>query len=282
MVPAVAQMTISEPQIREYILGALDSPVAGEIDRRLFIDPQFAEEVFAIEEELLRDYDRDTLPAEVKRQFETRLSVDSVLRTKLEHVRSLSAALEEPVHLRAAAPPPKPADRALWAWLRTPRFAWGLTLVLAGTCAWLAVRNTRLADQVLAIQADDARRAAAAAALPATEPAARLPQFELSPVLTMAKSHARLLLIPTTAHDVQVLLAQRTKTDPGARFLAILQNPDAEELWSGPAAAAGGRVVATLPAERLSAGDYLLVLQMSLPAGTYREIETYTFAVVRR
>jgi len=274
-------MSVSESQIREYILGALDNPKSQEIDRRLFVDPQFAEEVFAIEEELLRDYDRDTLAAEVKRQFETRLSVDSVLRTKLEQVRSLSAVLEEPAQV-PAVPSPKPEKETRWAWLRGPRFAWGLTLVLAGTCVWLAVRNARLADQVIAIQAANAQRLAAASALPAADPATRPPQFELSPVLTMAESHARSLLIPTTARDVRFLLTQRTATLPAANFLAILQNADAEELWSGPAAAAGDRVVVTFPTERLSPGDYLLVLRMALSPGAYREIETYTFAVVRR
>jgi hypothetical protein len=101
-------------------------------------------------------------------------------------------------------------------------------------------------------------------------------------VLTLADSHARTLLIPAAAREVQLLLAQRATTNSTAKFLAILQNPDAEELWSGPAAAVDDRVAVTLPVERLSGGDYLLVLRMALPLGAYREIETYTFAVVRR
>jgi len=264
-------MSIDESQIRQYLLGAMGDAEAEQMDQRLFHEPALAEQVEAIEEELLRDYHCDQLSQGARQQLDSRLSVDPVLRSRLEEARAFSSAI-----IGLARPAPAERKRAAWAWLWAPGFAWAMVVLLAAMCSWLAVRGSRLERRVVALDAEKARLAAAAsAAAIAPQPV----QFELSPGVTLGRSDARVLRIRPPAREVRFVLDIRARIASGATLLAILQDPDGREVWSGRAAAAADHVDFTIPAQALPSGDYLLELRMASNGGADREVETYSFGV---
>jgi hypothetical protein len=272
-------MSVSDSQIREYVLGTLQGAAADEIDFLLFTDADFAEEVLSVEEELVRDHLRGELPAAARQHFDARLRVDPILRAKVNEVRALASMLADTAPTETVSR--EAAGRDLWGWLRSPRLAWALSLTLLGTCIWLTVRSLHLDDQVALLEAENGRLRATRGQTPTTEGTLPPVQFELSPGVRLSDAVGRRLSIPVAAREVLLLLTQRVETEAGARFRVIIQDPDGDEIWSGPAARRGGNIEVRVPAGRLASGDYLATIQIAASGGRYRELESYSFAVIR-
>lgn len=270
------------PEIRRYLLGALDQASADALEARYFADPVLADDVRETELELVDDYVAGRLDAGDRARFESHYLASPVHRDRVATARALAA------RLAPAAPAPVVDFQEARARRRvTPTFYGWLALAAALVVASLwtlgrPVQGPRQAQRQPApmpapspspAPAPAAPEPSAPAAVPAPAPAPATARsvlaFTLSPIVTRGESPDPQRL-PAGPADLLIRLEGPAGTADRS-YAAEIQTVDGRSVWQGRASAgaAGSGILATVrvPAERLAADDYVVVLTATTPDG---------------
>lgn len=164
---------IDESTKRDFLLGRLppDSPARRRLEQRLILDPDFAAEMEAAEDDLLDEYARRTLSPAERADFERHFLIapgrgerrGGLLGAGVgaERRERLAFALKLNEHLRRRKPPPRPSWwsnlLASLSWPTVPAYAKALALaavvLVAGLFAWRAMRPSPAAEGLAALRA---------------------------------------------------------------------------------------------------------------------------------
>jgi hypothetical protein len=247
-----------EARVFRYLLGAASADERSAIEERLFADDDWANAIQAVEMELVRDYLRGRLDADVRRTFEAHLLKNPGLRKKVDEERALMTAL-------------RPSWSARLRNLLAPA-PLGYAVAFASLCIaiWLGAQNATLRNQL-----DQARRSTA-------KNTPVFATFMLSPgTLRGEPQTARRLSIGANISEVRFEL-EYPKASAGTAYRAALQLVGDGEVASAPAIAAPpASVVVAFPAAPLTTGDYILRLSVQTASGSYEPVESYAFGIVR-
>jgi hypothetical protein len=150
--------TFDEELIAQYLLGDLPEEEQIRVEERAFRDPQYRENIVAVENDLMDEYVRGGLSDRERRQFESRFLASSKRRQKVEFAKALTRVISESVVTEGAdLSTPVRASSSWWdafvAFWRGPHLALqvsaaaaALTLVIS--LSWLVAENLRLRSQL--------------------------------------------------------------------------------------------------------------------------------------
>ncbi|HZT33082.1 MAG TPA: hypothetical protein VFA33_24560 [Bryobacteraceae bacterium] len=268
-----------EQHLIDYLLGQLTPEERASVEQRYFEDDEWFEQTRALEDELIRDYLCNALPAARRRLFEARYLAAPELRAKIEQTRTILEALRAE---RPAAPSPSVA-RPLWQRAADlfglpPRLGFAtaaLSVASLAVAVWLGGQTATLRQNVARLErelASQARRAPVAAS------------FLLSPgVLKGSEAAPKRLAIPPGVDQVRLELdiAGARKYE---RYRAYLRSVAGLEVASQEITPGGAtdQLVFSLPSASLPADDYILSLGGLSSSGTFEELESYSFGIVRK
>lgn len=304
-----------------YLLNELSSAERDQIEQRFFQDPDYFEELQAVEEELIDDYARGALAPTERERFEREWLVSSVRRKRVDMAKALIAGLREGRQqvpsASIASVPVRIHARAVW-------FPWALAaaaIIAAVAALWLAWERSRQsndlvndlaavhqqradlerANQDLLRQLGDARarnndlgEQLRREHVPPSPQSGLSPKssdrltvaFVLPPGLTRSASDENRLLLPKAAAAVRLQVEVNNDFER-QRYHAVLRAPEGGDVWSQDVSAARlrgapARVVMTIPAAALPDGDYILTLQAYLPTGDVEDVTSRAFRILRR
>jgi hypothetical protein len=253
----MTETTTEDQTLKQYLLGRLTPESLSRVEARVFSDDRiFWEHLCLVEEDLINDYARGTLPDDEQDDFEQRFLVTGERRGRVEFAR----ALHEYVADKQAAP------EYVWGWLRRP----------VATPAWAAVAAALV---VLVLAGAVWQRAG-------REPApASVITIALTPSLTRDTGQS-LPRVQISAADQLVRLQFDPGSDAYTVYRATLYDVAGAEIWSQarltPGSPAGaGALVLPLPSAILADGDYYLRLDGLSPDGQAVPLHRYNFRVLR-
>jgi anti-sigma factor RsiW len=154
---------LNEDLIVRYLLGDLPEERLTEIEDRAFRDPEYLQEILAVESDLIDGYVRNELSDSERRLFQSRFLVSAERRQKVEFARNLTRVLPETTVAEREGRPAIDRGRiglwgsitALLSGLRPmERFALAaaaVLIVIGGS--WLATETVRLRTRVGRLQA---------------------------------------------------------------------------------------------------------------------------------
>lgn len=139
----------------QYLLGELSEEERERIERQYLADPDFFDELLAVEDDLLDEYARGELQGRRREQFERGLAAPRQ-RERLRDAQILMKRLD--VAQVPASPDREQQERSSWfAFInrrqRVPALAFS-ALVLLAIASWLTLRTARLQEQVERMQAE--------------------------------------------------------------------------------------------------------------------------------
>jgi hypothetical protein len=271
---------ISTPEIRRYLLGQLDEGTAAALEAHYFADPRLADDVREVELDLVDEYLSGQMAPADRARFDAHYLASPVHRNRVATARALAA------RLAPAAPAPVADFQKARARQRTTPALYGwlaLAAALVIATLWTLSRPVQGPAQAQRQPAPAPAPAPAPvtpdkpgalppapAPAPAPEPAVRsVLAFTLSPIVTRGESPEPQRL-PAGPADLLIRLeGPAGAADRG--YAAEIQTVDGRSVWQGRASAgaAGSGILATVrvPAERLAADDYVLVLTATTPEG---------------
>ncbi|MBI1763805.1 MAG: hypothetical protein HYR56_20455 [Acidobacteria bacterium] len=262
-----------------YFLGELTAAESEQFEAQVFQDEDLAEQVFALEDELIELYLQQGLSTARRARFEQHYLTTAVRHERVELAAAFERQLAAPPMARVAEVP-----RQTTAWWQTlfltPRLAWALLLlcVLSAGLWWLW-RNRAPAPDQFAHRASPTpqltRSPTPALLLPSVTPTAPprvvpSPRPALLATITLAPGLPRgggqalpTLQLPTAATAAELTL-QLVSADSQS-YRAVLQTEGVTVLTTrglkARAAATGvTEVRVRIPARRLKRADYLLLL----------------------
>jgi hypothetical protein len=304
-------MASSRPDDRltRYLVGDLSEAERAALEQDYFADPAIFERLERAETGLVDDYVRGRLAAPLREAFERHYLAQPRLRERVELARILIDRIDQ------ARGPDVLWYQAIVQGLRGPRLALAaLALLLVAVSASLAVRNGRLRADLartgearaaeaqrardleaqlsgarseaarLGAEADRLRSAretpagsgaSAVVALRLTVPGMRTPQPGAPTAVRLAPG--------TSALRIELALGERAYP----RYRISLKRLGGPEIYVEEHIVAAGepsrvRVSATVPAERLSSGDYLLTLAGERPGGAAEDVSQLPIRVERK
>jgi anti-sigma factor RsiW len=148
-------MSKTEQMMTRYLLGELTESEREALERKYFTDPKVFDSVTKAEQELIDNYVRGRLPAEVRARFEQYYLAHPQRRERMKFGEALVTRLDQIGEARAAK---QPVESGRW-WerlfesLRGPRLALGVSIALASVLvalggAWLVVETKRLRQEL--------------------------------------------------------------------------------------------------------------------------------------
>ena len=228
-----------EERLARFLLGALPASEQEEVERRLFTDGAFLEEILAVGDDLIDAYLAGSLTPEDKERFETHFLASPLRRERFEMVRGIVSAAQR----RSAA---RPSGTRLAPWL----VAAAAVLVIA-TFVGIERRGPR---------GDRTAGPATPTAPPPTMPPATATPVETHLVRLAAEG----------VRPVEVALAHGTQTlrlevpigkGRHPTYNAFVRDIKGAVVWASRGLvprAAGEPLVLTVPARLLEAADYVL------------------------
>jgi hypothetical protein len=302
-----------------YLLGDLPESEQSALEEQCFTDSDAFDRMWEHENRLVDEYVRGRLATADRARFEAHYLASPVHQRRVATARNLLAAADQTLHTVRAPEPGPTLFQRLSAWSRLSpalhlgqfAMAAGMLLLVAGG-AWLlteqarlrgelarqqaenAVRQTRereLARQVadgqserdrISAELDQLRKQTQARPAPDSTPqsARTIFAFTLSPLGSVRGDAGHTLTVGSDADQVQL----RLTAPPGEwkSLQASIQSPGGKLFWSQqqlkPRA---GKVVVTIPADRLPFNDYILTLSGINRAGETEKINRYSFRVNR-
>lgn len=249
----VEQPVISDAVIVRYLLGELSAGEQDALERRYFGDSDLLDRIETVEDDLIDDYVAGALTPEQRRHFERHFLTEE----RRERVRMAEA-------LQHAAPPR--AARRTWVM----PLAAALFVAALLTVVWLALRPRPAAPSAAPVVVQTQPRSE-----PAPQPKPRVDPPAPSAPSAPALQLATVTLFPglTRGDDTPVVsLAQKTDAvrlevlleAEAPRYEATLHSMDGAEVWKGSALVAmKGKLLLTIPRERLQNGEHLLTVTAS-------------------
>ncbi len=300
-----------ENLIARYLLGELPTADADALELRLLAETDFADEMQAVEYELIDRYVRNQLHAAERNRFETHYLATRLHRERLATARELLQAADEftvamPARETYAA---VGAERVVWwqALFATPAFAWssGVALALLGAMViWLLLERGRLLNQLqaqqqrtlnleseitqlrqttepLLVQKSTASPTPVASASDGSpKKSAKVFAFSLNPLLLRSGAAPQQLVIPREA--AQVSLTMQVEPDAARQYQIVLRTVKGATVLNQRGLRAHGakaNLDVSLPVAKLPPDDYLLTLFMIINADEVEELNQYFFRV---
>ncbi len=275
-------MTISNDRDRRYLLGNAGDEEREALERAYFAEPAALERVEAAEDRLIEAYLAGELGAAERERFEREYLASPARRRHVETVRRLALAAG------AAA---LPSSRTWWSGAYYPLAASLLIAVLAGW--WFAASRSPAPTPDLrsgsasAQPAPPAGAPAGAATTRRRENSAaslRLVALALSPISTRSAGETPTVTVRPGIDAVRIdLQGDGTTGSPLPHPRVVVQTVSGRSVWEGgaehapDAPAAGARVM--VPASRLQADDYVIILLAADARGAEQERYRYFFRV---
>jgi hypothetical protein len=304
-------------EIRQFLLGQVQKKKAEQLEERIFADPDFAEEVEAVEGELIADYRAENLSPEERLLFEQKylktaagleaVEYESVFHEFIQAKLKKNAPLQEGPPGQAAtvtaaaekeippASPEEPKPEGGMPWLRQlftgrPVFA-GLMvaacLLLLAVGLWYTWRLTRPSGGD-AVWTERREREAELARLNTNAAVAANIKVGLSVDLKpMQRGGGTITRLPISDLSQSDLIKLRLSlTQSGAEhYRAVFLDDQRNELFAVPNLTAqntsdGPQIHLLVPATYFKPGDYQISLSASNKNGGYEEINSYALRVV--
>jgi hypothetical protein len=270
-----------------YLLGELPAAEADTLDERSIVDPDFFERLEAIENDLVDDYVRRELPADLAARFTRGYLTTAERAGKV----GFASALAQRQNRTATVIPMKPRARNAVPWL-LPLAA---TIAVIGLGLWFLPGTRNLPADAPATQ-QAAADAQPAPAPDATQPTPA-PPVDAPPATVKETLFAFTLAAPRRGVDdppsitipaeaTSVTLRAELEIDDFPRYRAILKDPATDRvLWRSspltPETQGASKVVPVMiPARHFDTRRYFLELEGVSAAGTGEPIATYAFRVV--
>ena len=304
-------MPNEEKLIRQYLLGDLTGQDQLAFEERYFADEDSYQLVLALEDELRYDYAQGVLPAAERKRFEQRFLNGP---GGPERVRLAKAVLNETFARAGREPVLQPSNAETKSWWGSlwaiPRLAFvpsAAAVAIIGS-SYCLFELYRLRSQVgeLDSQLDSQRRTAITASTQQSEERRKLSQeleqerrrrvevekelgqrqptrspylaFFLAPGLSRDVAGSRRLVLAPGVESVRFEL--ELKQGRFAGYRVELQNLDGDLLWSENPRPAGKRLQLEIPARILRAGDYMVEVKGTTPAGATEPAGDYYFTFV--
>lgn len=295
-----------ELSMRRYLLGDLPEAEQLALEAEFFADGNLLERLQDIETDLVDEYVRGQLSKANRQQFERNYLTTPAHRERAAFARELLRAANE-----QALPQSIQLKESFWekllAGLRAPQFAFGAVLtaavlLIAGT-VWLKNQQANWQQQIAKSETERATERQRLRELEAQLAQQNQLNSELSAELEKLRAESSK---PTSLSSVFsfVLLSgvrggeqQTLRLPPGAEQIRLqmkLENNDYNRYSASIRAVGGGQslnsqsaratsspngttVSVTVPASKLSSGDYILTLTGIDPTGAREEINRYFF-----
>jgi len=302
-------------RMRRYLLGVLPESEQIALEQRFFADGEMLEQIQEIEHELIDGYVRGQLPRAEREQFERHYLAAPGHRERVAFARELLNAADLPT----AAPMAQPAEsfgQRFLAALRARQFALGAVTALAALLLvgglWLASQRARWRQQLARSEAERAAEQQRVRDLEAQIAQQSERQSQLTAELDRLREEQRrageqtaqtarpTLLSFTLLSSVrggseqqvlrvppgtdQVRLQMKVENDASRRYHVSIRPVDGGAGWrQGPVSALTGKsgttITVTVPANKLTRGDYILTLSAITPNGATEELNRYFFRV---
>jgi hypothetical protein len=269
-----------ESSIRAYLLGKLAEPESDPVEQKLLTDPDFAKAVDLIEDELIERYLDGRLSATEARLMESHFFRPPERRRKLWFARLLRSYL--------GSPQERGLQKAqVWMFSqRSGAFIGAATAMIVLLCisVWLGVYSASLRHE---LDSETAKNSQSQSAYQQDLAKQRRQIAELEEQIEAYQGQAlsqqvddqRSVLVSNLRSGIsrgdsdlqQIRLLEGTKwleahlsllDAQGDRFRATLRDSDGKELWSkdGLKRPKSGGLVVKIPIQRLSPGDYSILL----------------------
>ncbi len=260
-----------DAMLMRFLLGALTPEETERVEARVFEETEFWEYLCALELEMIRDYARGELPANLTGAFEKRVAVSPEFAAKVRDHRSFMAALEKTAGHKMTKKAPR-----LWfsfrpaQWVPALCFLSVVAISVAGL--GLGVRLVRRVDRL-----EEALQTSSKIQTGAVEPIAEF---------TVPQGNQRGDGAPLTLHlsagaSVMKLKPGGLPTPNGSPLVASLNVIGSAALeWSGllQTDPADGKPAANIQAGLLRDGNYVLTVR---PEGGTEGGARYFFSVLR-
>jgi len=318
----VKQTVSDEIVLRRYVLGQVSEEEQHQVEARYFEDEAFLQQLLVTEQDLMGAYIRHELSPGDRQQFEQHFLTIPRRRREVELAEAFGKAVEslgQPIDESSRAPRLVQsalrwpgASRASARWLAV---AAGLLMLLGGS--WLALENRRLRATVaetlgerselnvqrrrLQTQADSTQaRVEQLTEDIQRERAARVRLEQSIASRQASRGIISLVLLPGVSREVDdqprlvispqvstvVLQLELDKDDTYDGYRAELRTGDrtvwTQDLLKPSPRQAGAPVLFPVPASRVSAGDYLLMLRGLRAGADPADVASYQFWVVKK
>ena len=318
----MAQISRKGDLITQYLLGVLPEPQRVALEVECFADKDRFEEVAAAENDLIDDYLRGKLSPDDHERFEQHFLASPRRRERVHAakilLRSISSGVVAGEKVRRPTPP-----RHSWSTLgrRKNHIGWALAaaaaILLALGGIWLTIETSRLRNQVLQAQAEQAveleRRRELDKQLEVQSGRAQQLSEELATLrdqLTALEaqgdkqrsastnvlsffltagfargngSEAQTLTIPPGIQAVKLRLT--LKRSDYQSYRAVVRTPEGAEIWNQVVRPtpmrSGSVVVLQIPATRFTRNDYILKILGTSSTGEVDDASSYYFRVER-
>lgn len=267
--------------IRQYLLGQVPPEDLPQLEERLLTDGAFYEELLIVEDELIDQYFSGELSPPERQSFETHflLTPDRQLKVRFGQALNKYVSVAGAAHsvedltpekssegaIDVAKPPPKKPFFSLLP-IRNPILSYSLAaavvLVVCGV-SWVVLRNWRN---------------------PAPYEPGKVLTVVLTPGLTRGDGEIKRITLNPDTGTVQLRLNLMRGDLTSYRVTVLLDGRS--PIWTRdniPARNDAGTkaIVADIPAKSLTPGDYQVKVSGHLTEGSFEDIASYRFHVVR-
>jgi hypothetical protein len=300
----------NEELAKRFLLGNVSESERAAIEDGFLAPDDSYQQLLIAEDDLIDAYVRGELHASERELFERWLLASQNLRERVEFAQTLFNSVS------GKAVPARVPDRPVSWWRslarafvsRRPALAFAfaaalLVIVLGGLWLLTERRRTRpSSEQAKAIQPTpvtpresstpnapaEAQQARNEERTPAretpTRPAPVIATFTLVPGLVRGENGAGALALPAGATEVRLRLT--LEGERYQKYRATLSTPEGRTVWSievtnGPSMKST-HLTASIPADLLKNGDYVLDLSGAKPAGGWESVADYSFRIVKK
>jgi hypothetical protein len=291
--------TVDNETVRAYLLGTLPETDAARLEQAYFADSALADEIAAVEQDLMDAYVRDELSAVERQSFEEHYLASPVHRQRTAMAAALRTAAAE--HRADVAPATGAHESGLWR--RSVEFLSGVPTPLRWSAMAAAVLIALVwwATAIAPDAGEDARSRQAQSDQPSNPPTVtptpppKAPEqppsnpdppiparttrvtFLLAQVVTRNDSQQAAFVVPPGVDEIELRFPPDLQL-PAGRVLVEIRTPDEVFVKRVPATAGGSSignraVTAVVPQAELPSGDYLVSLmaaaEPNVPLGRY-------------
>lgn len=310
-------MRAAKQTLIRYLLGELPAAEQTTLEQEYFADPQLFDQLVEAENDLIDEYARGRLSPETRRRFEQYYLAHSKRRERSRFAQVLAARLDRAGELPSAAIPTESWLQRLLTALQGPKLAWSfavaLVLLIAGV-AWFALQTRHLhqelakneaerngqeqhqkdlqqqlgversrADQLAGELARARSETTRPTATPSNTPAPMLATLVLSitGLRGAEAAPAAVLNIPPGTEEARIQL--NLKDNDYSNYSVVIQSADGKQIFKRDGLQSKGKprasLVVTLPASKLSTGDYILTLKGVTQTGDVEDLSKSFFRV---
>lgn len=302
----------NEELAKRFLLGKVSETERAEIEDSFLAQDDSYQQLLIAEDDLIDAYVRGELPAPERELFERWLLASQHLRERVEFAQTLFNSVS------GKAVPARVPDRPVSWWRSLARafitrrpalgfaFAAALLVIVLGGL-WL-LTDRRLSrpspEQAKAIQPTpvtpresstpnapaEAQQARNEERTPAretptpTRPAPLIATFTLVPGLVRGENDAGALAVPAGATEVRLRLT--LEGERYSKYRATVSTPEGRTVWSIEVTNAPSMkstyLTASIPADLLKNGDYVLDLSGAKAAGGWESVADYAFRIVKK